>query len=149
MPARWLKENPHFVLSIPLKPRFLSPHPFTNQNTVSLARGPLIYCVEDVDNLWVEDHFKTLLLDSSKAVISELRKTDQDTGETFIALAIDGAACSFLQVDGKFEMDGPGIRERSLWAGDEGSVQQLNFVPFYYRGNRGGRGMMRVGLRKR
>lgn len=38
--------------------RCLVPHPHTNQNTVALARGPLVYCVEDVDNPWVSDHFK-------------------------------------------------------------------------------------------
>jgi hypothetical protein len=102
-----------------------------------------------VDNLWVEDHFKTLLLDSSKAVVAEARETDKDTGETYIALTVDGAACSFLQIDRECGRDGSGVKVTSVRAGDEGSVQELKFVPFYYRGNRKGRGMMRVGLRKR
>jgi DUF1680 family protein len=147
--ATWLKRNPHFTVSIPIKPRFISPHPFTNQSTVSIARGPLLYCVEDVDNLWVEDHFKTLLFDSSQAVITETQKTDKETEETYIALSVDGAACSFLQLDSDRGEDGPGMKEKGVGAGDEGSVPKLNFVPFYYRGNRKGRGMMRVGLRKR
>lgn len=58
LPATWLKQNPSFTLSIPLQCRIITPHPFTNQDTVSVARGPIVYCVEDFDNPWVEDHFK-------------------------------------------------------------------------------------------
>jgi hypothetical protein len=44
---------------MPLTPRWLmqgvnaTPH-----GLLTLARGPVIYCVEDVDNVWVHDHFK-------------------------------------------------------------------------------------------
>jgi hypothetical protein len=41
-----------------MKVREIAPHPFTNLNIVALARGPIVYCVEDVDNPWVQDHFK-------------------------------------------------------------------------------------------
>lgn len=54
----WIKRNPSFRLSIPLKTRLTSPHPYTNQDIVVLARGPIVYCVEDIDNPWVNDHFK-------------------------------------------------------------------------------------------
>jgi len=30
----------------------------TTHGLLTLARGPVIYCVEDVDNVWVQDHFK-------------------------------------------------------------------------------------------
>lgn len=30
----------------------------TTHGLLTLARGPVIYCVEDVDNAWVQDHFK-------------------------------------------------------------------------------------------
>lgn len=25
---------------------------------MAVARGPVVYCVEDIDNPWVEEHFK-------------------------------------------------------------------------------------------
>ncbi|KAF2431495.1 DUF1680-domain-containing protein [Tothia fuscella] len=145
LPTTYLKANPHFVLDIPIKARFLSPHPFTNQNTVTIARGSIIYCIEDADNPWVEDHFKTLLFDSSKSHIKEAQKTDKDTGESYIALIADGGACSFIQMHAKAC---PGILSGAAKAGNEGSVDELHFVPFYYRANRKGKGQMRVGLRK-
>ena len=58
LPAEWLSSNPSFAVTIPLEPRLISSHPFANQNTVSLARGPVVYCVEDFNNDWVKDHFK-------------------------------------------------------------------------------------------
>ena len=58
LPADWLSKNPKFKLSVPIAPRLIASHPFTNQNTLSVARGPVVYCAEDYDNDWVEDHFK-------------------------------------------------------------------------------------------
>lgn len=40
-----------------MKSRILVSHPLTNQNTLTIARGPVVYCVEDFDNPWVQDHF--------------------------------------------------------------------------------------------
>lgn len=55
----WIAGHPSFELRIPLKPRWLTQHPnATSHGLVTLARGPVIYCVEDFDNPWVEDHFK-------------------------------------------------------------------------------------------
>lgn len=58
LPADFVKNNRTFSLSIPMVSRWIAPHPYTGQNTLSLARGPIIYCVEDYDNPWVVDHFK-------------------------------------------------------------------------------------------
>lgn len=69
LPSEWLKTNSKFKLSIPMKIRFVSPHPYTNQNVIAVARGPLIYCVEDFDNSWVEDHFKVLKMFAVRNVI--------------------------------------------------------------------------------
>lgn len=55
---QYIKENSSIVLNFPMKPRFITPHPFANQAIIGVARGPLVYCVEDVDNTWVDDHFK-------------------------------------------------------------------------------------------
>lgn len=56
--SAWLASNPSFTLCINLEPRLIASHPLTNEKTVSVARGPVVYCVEDVDNDWVQDHFK-------------------------------------------------------------------------------------------
>ena len=64
----WLAKNPVFKLTIPLIPRLISPHPYTNQNTISIARGPIIYCVEDFDNSWVQDHFKVCTFPCQKGI---------------------------------------------------------------------------------
>lgn len=58
LPAEWLSKNRNFTLKLPLTPRWITPHPYTGQDTLTLARGPVVYCVEDVDNSWVDDHFK-------------------------------------------------------------------------------------------
>lgn len=58
IPSAWLTTNNKFILKIPLQPRWISPPIETGQNIVALARGPVIYCAEDFDNSWVEDHFK-------------------------------------------------------------------------------------------
>jgi DUF1680 family protein len=62
LPADWVTDNQSFTLSLPLQPRWLTQG--TNATTsglLTLARGPIMYCVEDVDNPWVEDHFKVRL----------------------------------------------------------------------------------------
>lgn len=56
--SEWLSCNRDFTLSMDIRPRMITSHPLTNQNTLSMARGPIVYCVEDVDNPWVDDHFK-------------------------------------------------------------------------------------------
>lgn len=54
----WLKETPDFQLNIAFDTRYIVPSPHSNQDIVALARGPLVYCLEDIDNKWVQDHFK-------------------------------------------------------------------------------------------
>jgi DUF1680 family protein len=60
--ASWAKLHPKFYLYIPLVPRIVTPHPFANQDVIALARGPIIYCLEDEDNEWVTDHFKVRIM---------------------------------------------------------------------------------------
>ncbi|KAF2460840.1 hypothetical protein BDY21DRAFT_333571 [Lineolata rhizophorae] len=141
LPANWVANHGDFTLDMPFKTRVISPHPFSNQNVVALARGPLVYCVEDSDNPWVADHFKSLLFDPS-STISEKAVKDETTGETIIALTAHGPL-SFLQVNG---VATPSLPARAV-SSDTDSRSHLHFVPYYFRANRGGRGQMRVGLR--
>jgi uncharacterized protein len=58
LPRKWLTSNKRFSLTIPMKPRWVAPPIQTGQDIVALARGPVIYCVEDFDNDWAQEHFK-------------------------------------------------------------------------------------------
>jgi DUF1680 family protein len=140
----WLRINSTFELNIPLTPRYVSPHPFTNQDIIALARGPLIYCVEDVDNPWVEDHFKSLVLDPTGTIV-EQQMSVEEMGGSYIALTVQTKAES-LEVD-------TALAPHMSWNSDSQKlspgVEQLNFIPYFLRDNRGGKGHMRVGIRRK
>ncbi|KAL9114092.1 MAG: hypothetical protein Q9227_001864 [Pyrenula ochraceoflavens] len=90
--SEWLALHPTFTILIPLEAHLISPHPFTNQDTCTVARGPIIYCCEDADNPWVQDHFKSVQLDP-ECEIEETRKFDSHSGDHYIGLsAFAGAA---------------------------------------------------------
>ncbi|KAI5306040.1 transcription factor TFIIIB subunit brf1 [Ascosphaera pollenicola] len=143
----YLSANPQFRLSLPLKPRLIRPHPLTNQPIVAVARGPIVYCVEDADNTWVDDHFKSVVLDT------EVPLTESETGkvvyhmndaaetEEYVTITAKNAA-RFLKTD---DMEGP--ERRTNYAVEKDRRETLKFAPYYIRANRGGQGMMRVGLR--
>jgi DUF1680 family protein len=62
LPAGWVTNNQSFTLLLPLQPRWLTQGiNATTSGLLTLARGPIMYCVEDVDNPWVGDHFKVRL----------------------------------------------------------------------------------------
>ena len=128
----YVSENPVFALEIKgFAPRYLSPHPYTNQRTLTLARGPIVYCVEDVDNEWETNHFKDVVI-KTDSPITEERRTDSQTRETYVALRSIGWTRS-LSTSGSHDDDASPPRD-------------LVFIPYYYRSNRGGNGQMRVGL---
>ena len=146
LPAKWLSTNKTFRLSIPLKARWLAQHPLTNQHTLSRARGPIVYCVEDVDNPWVDDHFKSVYLDY-QGTWDEQEITDATTGDRYVALTLNGGA---RQLDMTKIRPGPMVDAKELQSILEASkpIPKLNFVPYYFRANRGGKGHMRVGLKR-
>lgn len=117
------------------EPRFIAPHPYTNQRTLTLAKGPVVYCVEDVDNTWEDNHFKDIVVDDRAPITEERREWK---GSEYIALKGHGWARSF----GNWEVSGPAPVEK------KGEDKEMVFVPYYLRGNRGGKGHMRVGLHR-
>lgn len=142
----WLRETPCFELTLSAQIRFLTPHPFTNQNTASIAYGPLIYCLEDVDNDWVKDHFKSLVFDHTKVKLSQHVQYDDLTRERYVSINAEGGSTLLADLE----------RGRSLpWIPTKKSTMnslgwnpgKLTFVPYYFRANRLGRGHMRVGVR--
>ncbi|KAF2396785.1 DUF1680-domain-containing protein [Trichodelitschia bisporula] len=160
LPAKWLAKHSEFCLHVPMQPRLVSPHPFTNQNVVAIARGPLVYCVEDCDNPWVDDHFKSLIFDEA-ACLTETRKVDEVTKEEYVGITARGQfrfveteeghlpgqemAEVVVEEEEEEEEERPATKARTT---PESPVKELHFVPFYFRANRPGKGHMRVGLRK-
>ncbi|KAJ9156686.1 Non-reducing end beta-L-arabinofuranosidase [Pleurostoma richardsiae] len=137
--------NPSFSLVVGgFKPRYIAPHPYTNQRTLTLARGPFVYCVEDYDNPWEKDHFRNVVLKEGSPVTEEERFFEKQ-GEPYVALRTVGWERSMKSWTSKPSGASPGTStgEDSL-----GSQRELVFVPYYFRANRGGQGHMRVGLLK-
>lgn len=147
LPPTYLASNPKFTLVLPLAPRLISPHPFTNQHIGVLARGPLIYCLEDVDHPWVQDHFQSLVLKPGISIpkVEEVnKKTDLPLGESYIGITLKKSGIIIPQ-----EELAPALEMqntfRVLAEGKE--AVDLHFVPYFARANRGGKGQMRVGIR--
>lgn len=146
LPAEWVAAHKTFRLSIPLKARWLAQHPLTNQHTLSRVRGPVVYCVEDVDNPFVDDHFKSIYLDY-EGTWDEQEVTESTTGEKYVALTLKNGA---RRLDVTKITPGPMTDAKELQSNLEASepISKLAFVPYYFRANRGGKGHMRVGLKR-
>jgi DUF1680 family protein len=147
LPPDWVAANPSFTLDVDISPTLVSPHPYTNQDAIALARGPIVYCVEDVDNPWVKDHFKSVQLDPGCSV-NEKSVVDDTTGDTYVALTVVKGANVLKTQDIHAS---PGIESKTLdevARADDSVIQELKFVPYYIRANRGGHGQARVGLKR-
>ncbi|KAK9422296.1 hypothetical protein SUNI508_04975 [Seiridium unicorne] len=141
IPASYTSQNPSFTIDINgFKPRLLSPHPYTNQNTLALARGPVVYCVEDFDNKAENNHFKDVTISADAAVKEEEKDC---LGEKYVGLRSSGRTRQLDDWATKQSGLEPGSSQASTSLGDE---VELVFVPYYLRANRGGKGHMRVGL---
>jgi hypothetical protein len=107
-----------------------------------------VYCVEDVDNPWVKDHFKSVQLDPAACSVGERVVSDATTGDKYVALTVAKGA-SIVRTD--LIHAEPGV-DVDLLDGvvraDDGVIDELNFIPYYFRASRGGSGQMRVGLKR-
>lgn len=102
-----------------------------------------MYCVEDADNTWVDDHFKTVIFDPLAKISESTVAVSSDIGEPYIALtAHDGASLLRIQANAR-----PGLPFEAVINTTRSPIQQLHFIPYCLRDNRGGKGHMRVGLR--
>lgn len=137
---------------MPLEPRLLRPHPFTRQRIAVVARGPLVYCVEDADHPWVTDHFKSLVLapgvtqgegQLSRHAVEEEQKKDLPLGEPYIGLTLKKGGLVIPQEEMLPALEARGGLE-ALVRDKEGV--DLHFVPYWARANRGGKHQMRVGI---
>lgn len=110
-----------------------------------------MYCVEDVDNAWVSDHFRSTYLDpgciASNAVVEKELADPKFPEERYVEITVIKAA----YVVGLSKLKGNAFVEKEETDNGMGTakvIDELKFVPYYYRANRGGRGMARVGLKQ-
>ncbi|KAI1126340.1 hypothetical protein F5Y10DRAFT_214380 [Nemania abortiva] len=142
LPPSYTSGNKAFTLQVHgFEPRYISPHPYTNQRTLTLARGPLIYCVEDVDNPWEGDHFRNVGI-SFGTPVSEEEHVIDEMGERYVGLR----AVGWARKVGQWSQGEQGLEPGLSVAAEMPEARELSFIPYYLRANRGGRGHMRVGL---
>ncbi|KAK3651068.1 hypothetical protein LTR56_005832 [Elasticomyces elasticus] len=148
--ASWISQNPEFTLAIPLKPRWITqPVHATTHGLLALARGPIVYCVEDIDNTWVEDHFKGTFVDTRAPVIEQHITADETTGDSYVRLELQKGAIDVKDVAQDKARNSPFVDASEFLDSEriQKPLESLNFIPYYFRANRGGTGQMRVGLR--
>ncbi|KAJ5691491.1 Six-hairpin glycosidase [Penicillium malachiteum] len=138
--SEWLQANPQFQLSCPMQPTLVRPNPLTLQPVVYVTRGPIVYCVEDVDHPWEKDHFKKTIFDPNTPLREEVRAQP----DSYVAIISENGAVGELDMS-------PWTRKIVADSHHEsaGELRDLCFIPYYLRANRGGNGHMRVGLRQR
>ncbi|KAF2105479.1 hypothetical protein BDV96DRAFT_617774 [Lophiotrema nucula] len=129
------------IKSISLKlriPGWASSHsvaqnPAVGQNTICLVRGPVVYCVEDVDNPWVRDHFKGTFVDPKVKLTEETMKDDK-TGDEYIRLTLEDGArgLDLSEVSAAPSMDVDELEEQMKKSKE---ISTLHVVPYYFRAN--------------
>ncbi|RDL36405.1 uncharacterized protein BP5553_05757 [Venustampulla echinocandica] len=150
LPPSYTSHHRTFTLSISgFTPRLIRPHPYTASDIVAVARGPIVYCVEDVDNPWVTNHFRDVAIDTS--VPLRLLEVGEKIGgkeeEEYVAIKAPGAGVLLEKEAEEWTLFGGGKKGGDGKDKEEEGRRDLVFVPYYARANRGGKGMMRVGLR--
>ncbi|KAL4738792.1 hypothetical protein BDV11DRAFT_215676 [Aspergillus similis] len=115
-------------LSFTLKARKLYPNPAMEKDQICITRGPLVYCIEDVDNEVDIDHVG--LIDD---------------------LVSDGEPIDIATISGVIPVRATGRelvkRPNDLYASEPwkyGDKKNLLYVPYFLRANRGGKGGMTV-----
>ncbi|KAK5698336.1 hypothetical protein LTR17_023743 [Elasticomyces elasticus] len=150
LPATWVSQNPEFTLEIPLKPRWITQQVHaTTHGLLALARGPIIYCLEDFDNTWVEDHFKGTFVDPSVPLVEQHISAEEVTGDSYVRLELKNGATNVKSVAQDKTRSAPFVDALEFLDSERKHepLRSLNFIPYYFRANRGGTGQMRVGLR--
>jgi DUF1680 family protein len=136
----YVAANPSFTVKMQgFEPRYLAPHPYTNQSTLTLARGPVIYCAEDVDNAWEGNHFKDVAM-SRNGAVTEVPRVDERSGEEYVELRTTSWRRSLPH---SIESAGPAFDTTKVVFEE---ANELVLVPYYFRANRSGNGHMRVGM---
>jgi len=120
------------TLNLPVAPRKIYANPMTGKDEICIARGPLIYCIEDVDNSDV-DVDNIILLDGPL-----------DDGQSLGIAGVDDVAtvtASARQLQTPSTVSS--LYTSTPWKYED-NVRQVVAVPYFLRANEGGNGAMRV-----
>lgn len=128
--------------SLTLPVRLLATHPLTGQDTLSVARGPIVYTAESIDNQALDTahpHFAGIGLSQAEA-FDEIPMSIENID--MIGLQTKGPAFVLEELDRKdlYHPIGTEQTQRSWTPLKEG----LRFVPWFARANRGGAGRVRT-----
>lgn len=123
-------ENTEIQLTFPVAVRKMYAHPNTNKDDICLMRGPLVYCLEDVDNEGTN--------------IDQIGLVDDQVNDGKV-MQLSGLKVVTVNAQGKQldQVEGRGLYSSKAWAYEE-TPRDLVAIPFFLRANRGGNGAMRV-----
>ena len=124
------EQDADITLKFSVEPRKVYANPRTGKNEVCLVRGPLVYCIEDVDND----------VDADRVFLSST-DTPKDGGPTEIA-GVEGVVPVLMKGQEVHDWPREQLYRTEPW--EFGAVKELTFVPYFLRANRGGNGGMRV-----
>lgn len=111
-----------------MKPQIFYANTKTGKNEVCIMRGPLVYCIEDVDNDIDVDNVVV-----STATVKDGPPLKISTDEVIPVIAKGG----------EFKAKNSSkLYDTQAWERSED--KDLTFIPYYARANRGGKGGMRV-----
>jgi DUF1680 family protein len=122
-------KDAEITLTFAMKPRKVFANPKTGKNEVCIMRGPLVYCIEDVDNdVDVDNVFVT------PTEFKEGKATSIASVQDVVPVTAKGK-----EITNSNNM--PLYGQKPWEFGDE---KELTFIPYFLRANRGGKGGMRV-----
>ena len=88
----------------------------------------MIYCAEDIDNAWEDNHFKDVLIKHDSSVVEE-RRVFEATGEEYIVLKSKAWKISMKNWESKPTGVYPGSLKVHQSIQDE---YDITFVPYYF-----------------
>ncbi|GES64124.1 DUF1680 domain protein [Aspergillus terreus] len=122
-------------LDFPIEPRKVYANPLTGKNEVAIMLGPLVYCIEDVDNESVDMDYVAL----TDGPVGKGPPKKIATVEDVIPLHTPGKVLVNKQWSSLYGL--------SPWQWSSETVDMV-LVPYFLRMNRGGNGGMRVWNRR-
>ncbi|RJE27632.1 DUF1680 domain protein [Aspergillus sclerotialis] len=124
-------QNCTVKLHFPLEPRKVYANPMTGKNEVAIMLGPLVYCIEDIDNESVNVDYVAL----TDAPVRKGPPKNIATVEDVIPIHATGRVLQNAKWSSLYSS--------TPWQWSEQTVD-LVFVPYFLRMNRGGNGGMHV-----
>lgn len=133
-----------YKIDLAIKPRLIFSHPYTNRDTLTVAYGPLVYCLEDIDNSFEKNHFKDLTINDKIQLTARISKEH----DNIVIIEAKGAG-RYLSLNQDFD-NSVMLPEFNNEVKLRPETFDLTFIPYYYRANRrGGNGQMRCSIRRR